>query len=232
MAYKKYPPEEGEHEMYTPYSYGQTSAAVRSSLVGKVFGLLAFSFGFTVIGGVVGMAVPGLALFATFGALACVFALNFVREKAGWNLGVLYAFTFLMGMGLGPIIGYYAAAAPSVVGNALLMTGGLTGGLGIYAWRTNRDLTKLQNFLFPALIGLVVLSLVGLFLHMTALQILLSLGTVVIFSGFMLVDIQRLRRAPDDSLPTAIIMTVGLYLNIINIFMAILQLLGIARNND
>jgi modulator of FtsH protease len=216
--------------MYSPYPYGQSQAAVRGALVGKVFGLLAFSFGFSVVGGVVGMTVPGMALFASLGALVTMFALTFMREKAGWNLGLLYLFTFLMGMGVGPIIGFYAAAAPGIVGNALVMTGGLVGGLGLYAWRTNRDLTSLQNILFPALIGLILLSIVGLFLQMTAFQLMLSLGTVVIFSGFMLVDVQRLREAQDDSLPTAIMLTVGLYLNIINIFMSILHILGILRD--
>lgn len=218
--------------MYTPYPYEQTRAVAKGALVGKVFGLLAFSFAFSAVGGVVGMAMPGVALFASLGALGCVFALSFLREKAGWNLGLLYAFTFLMGMGVGPIIGYYAAIAPGILGNALVMSAALIGGLGMYAWRTNRDLTSLQSLLFPALIGLILLSIVGIFLRMTAFQLMLSLGTVVIFSGFMLVDVQRLREAQDDSLPTAIMLTVGLYLNIINIFMSILHILGILRNDE
>lgn len=218
--------------MYSPYPSQRASQAVRSALVGKVFGLLSFSFAFSVVGGIAGMAMPGVALFASFGALACVFALGFAREKTGLNLALLYGMTFLMGMGMGPIIGYYAAVAPGILGNALVMTGGLTGGLGLYAWRSNRDLTQLQNILFPALIGLVLLSIVGIFLRMPAFQLMLSLGAAVIFSGLMLVDVQRLRDAQDDSLPTAIMMTVGLYLNIVNIFMAILQILGIFRSDE
>lgn len=219
--------------MYSPYPSARASAAVRSALVGKVFGLLAFSFAFTLVGGLAGMALgPGVSMIASFAALGAVFGLSFVREKAPWNLVVLYAFTFLMGMGIGPIVGHYAAVAPGILGNALLMTGGLTGGLGVYAWRTERDLTQLQNILFPAMIGLLVLSLVGLFFRTPVFQLLLSLGAAVIFSGMMLVDVQRMRQAEDDSLPTAIMLAVGIYLNIINIFMAILRILGIIRSDD
>lgn len=218
--------------MYSPYPSHRASTAVRSSLVSKVFGLLAFSFAFAAVGGVVGMAMPGVAMFASLGAIGCVFALGFAREKTGLNLALLYGMTFLMGMGIGPIIGYYAVAAPGILGNALVMTGGLVGGLSLYSWRTNRDLTQLQNILFPALIGLVLLSIVGIFLRMPAFQLMLSLGAAVIFSGLMLVDVQRLRNAEDDSLPTAIFMAVGLFLNIINIFMAILQILGIFRSDE
>lgn len=218
--------------MYTPYPSQQASQAVRSALVSKVFGLLSFSFAFTVVGGIVGMAVPGVALFASLGAMACVFALGFAREKTGLNLGLLYGMTFLLGMGIGPIVGYYAANAPGILGNALVMTGGLVGGLSLYSWRSTRDLTKLQNILFPALIGLVLMSIVGIFIGSSIFQLMLSLGAAVIFSGLMLVDVQRLRNAQDDSLPTAIFMTVGLYLNIVNIFMSILHILGIFGSSN
>ncbi len=216
--------------MYSPYPYERH--AVRGALLGKVFGLLTFSFVFTLFGGVVGFAMPGLAFIAMLGSLGCVFALHFVKDKAGWNLGVLYTLTFLMGMGLGPIIGFYAASAPGILSNALLVTGGLTAALGAYAWRTERDLTKLQDYLFPALIGLVVLSLVGIFFQATAFQLLLSAGAAVIFSGLLLVDLQRVRRVEDDSLPTAILLTVGIYLDLVNLFTAILRIMGFARNDD
>ena len=218
--------------MYTPYPSPRATQAVRTALVSKVFGLLSFSFAFTVVGGIVGMAAPGLSLFAALGAMGMVFALGYAREKTGLNLALLYGMTFLMGMGVGPIIGMYAAVAPGVLGNALVITGGLVGGLSLYSWRSERDLTQLQNILFPALIGLVLMSIVGIFLRMPAFQLMLSLGAAVIFSGLMLVDVQRLRDAQDDSMPTAIMMTVGLYLNIINIFMSILQILGFVSRDD
>jgi len=225
--------------MYSPYPYPQrTTAAIRSSLAGKVFGLLAFSFAFTAVGGMAGVALgPGVAMLGSIGALVAFIALGFVREKAGWNLGLLYAANFLMGMGIGPIVGIYAAVAPRVLGNALVMTFALVGGLGVYAWRTERDLTKLENLLTPALLGLVLVSFVGMLAQMfigrmPLFQFVLSIGTAVIFSGFMLSDMQRLREANDDSLPVAIMMAVGLYLNIINIFLALLRILDYLRSDD
>jgi FtsH-binding integral membrane protein len=206
-----------------PYSAGST-AAVRSGLLTKVAGLLAFSMAFTTLGALVGAQAPGLGLPAIIGVFILSLVLTFARNVSGLNLILLYTLTTLMGVALGGIIeGYLLAGAGLIVVEAGATTAVLSVGLAVYALTTKRDFSDLGSKLFLAVLGLIAASVVGIFVHATILEIAIGLGGSVIFSLYLVYQIQQVRNA-EDTLGNAIILAVGIYLSIINIFLSLLRL--------
>jgi FtsH-binding integral membrane protein len=204
------------------------SRARRGTLVGQVMGLLAFSLLFTAGGAVLGRALgPGAIILSIVGSIGCLIALFFARSKPGLNLGLFYAFSVFEGMALGLIVeSYVASGMGAVVRNAAFTTGGLVMALGAYAWTTKRDLSGMRGYLTAGLLAVIVSSLVGIFLQAPLFHLLLAGATAILFSGFVLFDIQRLRYAEGSSQADAIWLAISIYLDIFNLFLAILRLFG------
>jgi modulator of FtsH protease len=218
-----------EPRRYADAYQGPTLAtAERGTLLGKVFGLLAFSMAFTAVGALVGLRLgPALALPATIGMMVLSFALSFARETRGLNLVLMYALTFCSGIALGGIVTVYVAAGAGViVMEAAAITALMTFGLSAYGLTTGRDFSGLSSKLFFAMLALVVASIVGIFLQATILQLAIGLGGAVIFSLYILMEVQQARYA-ENTLPNAIMIAVGLYLSIFNLFLSLLRILGI-----
>ena len=151
---------------YQTLPYGYEGAQSSSGLISKVMGLLAFSFLFACIGTFVGFYV--LQTIASFrivaiGGLVVLIALNFAIQKPGLNLFLLYLFTFLEGMAISPIIGYYLAAQSNILGEAFLITAITSFALAAYAWTTKRNFTRLGDYLFFGVILLLIASVWGCF---------------------------------------------------------------------
>ncbi len=204
------------------------TTASRGGLLGKVCGLLAFSMAFTAVGALVGVQLgPGLAMPATIGMMILSFALGFARNVSGLNLVLMYLLTFFAGIALGGIVMVYVAAgAGPIVLQAAAMTAVITAGLSVYGLTTKRDFSGMMPKLFFAMLALVAASIVGIFLQATILQLAIGLGGAVIFSLYILWEIQQTRYA-EDTLPNAIMIAVGLYLSIFNLFLSLLRILGI-----
>lgn len=212
--------------MRNPYElpyYGATTAS-RSGLLAKVAGLLAFSMAFTTLGAIVGTQFQALAFPAIIGVLVLSLILTFARNVPVLNLVLLYTLTTLMGIGLGGIIeAYLQAGAGGIVVEAGATTAVLTVGLAAYALTTKRDFSSLGGKLFIAVLALIAVSIVSIFIHATLLEIVIGLAGSIIFSLYLVFQIQQARLI-DDSLPNAIIVAVGIYLSIINIFLSLLRL--------
>jgi modulator of FtsH protease len=203
---------------------GGLSTTARSGLLAKVSGLLAFSMAFTVAGAFVGMQVPGLGLPAIIGVLVLSFVVGLARNVSGLNLVLLYTLTTLMGVALGGIVeAYVAAGAGAVVVEAGVTTGVMTLGLSAYALTTKRDFSSLGGKLFVALLALIVASIVSIFVSFGPLQILIGFGGAVLFSLYLIFQVQQVRYA-EDTLGNAIVLAVGIYLSIINLFLSLLRL--------
>jgi len=215
--------------MYDAYR-GPTlvTTASRGGLLGKVFGLLAFSMAFTAVGAFVGLQLgPALAMPATIGMMILSFALSFARQVRVLNLVLMYSLTFLAGIALGGIVMVYVAAgAGAIVLQAAAITAIVTAGMSIYGLTTKRDFSGLMPKLFIAMLVLVAASFVGIFFHATLFQLLIGLAGAVIFSLYILFEVQQTRYA-EDTLPNAIIIAVGIYLSIFNLFLSLLRILGI-----
>ena len=219
--------------MESTYSGTGIQQTRRETLVGQVMGLLAFSLLFTAGGALLGRQLgPGAILISIVGSLGTLIALYFTKTKPGLNLGLFYAFSVFEGMALGLIIeSYLQRGLGALVINAAVTTGGLVLLLGAYAWTTRRDLSGLGGYLMAGLLAVVVASIVGIFLQTPLFHLILSAATALVFSGFVLYDIQRLRNA-EGSQYDAVLLAVSIYLDIFNLFLAILRLFGILKGSD
>ncbi|MBA2448617.1 MAG: Bax inhibitor-1/YccA family protein [Chloroflexi bacterium] len=216
------------------YSYDRPmERSVPGTLVGQVMGLLAFSMLFTAGGAVVGrMLGPGGMLISIVGSIGCLIALWFLKTKPVVNLGLFYAFSVFEGMALGLIIdSYVARGLGSVVINAATTTAGLTLALGAYAWTTKRDLSGMGGYLMAGLLAVILAGLVGIFIQSTMFHFIVSAATAMLFSGYVMYDIQRLKYAEGGS-GDAILMAVSIYLSVFNLFLAILRIFGFLSSSD
>ena len=219
---------------YQPMPHGAENAQA-GSLVSKVMGLLAFSFLFAFIGGLVGIAIHltySTSWIVAIGGFIVLFALMFAINTPGLNLFLLYLFTFLEGLSLSPLIGLYLAAGYSyILAEAFLITAVTSLGLAAYAWTTKRDFSGLGGKLFFGVILLLVASLVSIFFHSTFFIFLICVAGVGIFSAYILFYVQRAKYMA-DTMPNAIGLTVSLFITVLNLFLYILQLLSILQGGN
>lgn len=223
----------GSRYQYQTLPY-QMVGAQSSGLMSKVMGLLAFSFIFASVGAFFGITIGlgyGASLVITIAGLVVLIALNFLIQRSGINLFLLYLFTFLEGLSLAPLLGYYLYAAGSILFQAFVMTALTSLGLGIYAWTTKRDFSRLGDYLFFGLLLLIVAGLIGIFFHSTIFALIVSIVGVAIFSGYMLYYIQRAKYMA-DTMPNAIGLTVSIFITVLNLFLYILELLSILSGNS
>jgi modulator of FtsH protease len=211
--------------------YAGVSERARATLAGQVFGLLAFSLLFTAGGAYVAPRLgPGAFWLSLIGSFGCLIALWFLKDKSPINLGLFYLFSVAEGLLLGLVVETYLASGQAgVVINAAGTTAALVLALSAYAWTTKRDLSGMGSFLMVALFGVIIAGLINFFLRAPMLTLIISAATAVIFSGFILYDMQRLRDAKGGT-GDAIMFAVAIYLDIFNLFLAILRLFGILRS--
>lgn len=224
----------GSRYQYQALPYGYQESHTASGLMSKVMGLLAFSFIFASIGTFVGISIGltyGASVFIALLGLVVLIALNFLIQKSGLNLVLLYLFTFLEGLSLAPLLGFYLQYNPYILTEAFLMTAVTSLGLGIYAWTTKRDFSRIGDYLFFGLILLIVAGLIGIFFHSTLFSLVISVVGVAIFSGYVLFYIQRAKYMADTT-PNAIGLTVSIFITVLNLFLYILELLTILSGNN
>ena len=142
------------------------------------------------------------------------------------GVGVIFAITGLLGFGLGAILTIYLSLpkGPEIVGTALGGTGVIFLGLSGYALTTRKDFSFMGGFLFAGMLVVVVAMLANIFLEMPALSLAISGAIILLMSGFILFDTSRIVNGGETNY---IMATYGLYLSIFNIFISLLQLLGI-----
>jgi modulator of FtsH protease len=223
-----------DYSRQTPYADYRTGAlAERPAVLGKVMGLLAFAFLFTAGGAVIGQALgPGAFFLSIFGGLGTLIALQIFRERSPLNLILLYAFATFEGMALGLILAsYIASGLGGVVVNAAVTTAAVALAAGAYGYTTKRDLSGMRGILFVGLIGVLVASLVGIFVQMPLLYIGISAVAAVLFTGFLVFDLNRVAQMRGATEGQAILLAVSVYLDIYNLFLALLRLFGYAGSS-
>ena len=175
--------------------------------------------------------MPPIAyLLSTGGAFLLIWlALPRYANRAG-GVGVVFGITGLLGFGLGPILNAYLALAngPQIVGVALGGTGIIFLALSAYALTTKRDFNFLGGFLFTGFLVVLLASLANIFLAIPAITLAISAAVIMIMSGFILFDTSRMVNGGETNYVVA---TVGLYLSIFNIFISLLNILGIASDD-
>jgi len=142
------------------------------------------------------------------------------------GIGVIFLITGLLGFGLGAILQMYLALpkGPQIVGTALAGTGIIFLGLSGYALTTRKNFNFMGGFLFAGMIALAVAIIANLFLAMPALSMAISAAMILVMSGFILWDTSRIARGEETNY---IMATYGIYLSIFNIFISLLNILGV-----
>jgi modulator of FtsH protease len=216
---------------------GQNSFARTNiqSFVRQTYQLFSASMLVGAVGAYVGVGIApslGLGIFALIILeLGLLFGLNFVKHKPGINLLVMFSFTFVSGMTLGPLLYKFLGmpGGPSIVAGTFLATAIIFGGLSLVAMFSKIDFTQMGKVLFIMVILLIVSSIVNMFIMSSAFQaVIAGVGTVV-FSGFILYDTQNIIRGNYES---PIDGAVALYLDFLNLFVMLLQLVGILGSSD
>lgn len=151
--------------------------------------------------------------------------------NSGAGVGVVFAITGLLGFGIGPLLNAYLGLAkgPEIVGTALAGTGIIFFALSGYALTTKKDFSFMGGFLLVGLLLALGAALANLFLGIPALSLAISAVIIMIMSGFILYDTSRMIHNPEST--NYVYMTVGLFLNIFNIFVNLLHLLGFASDD-
>jgi FtsH-binding integral membrane protein len=155
------------------------------------------------------------------------------------NVGVatfcFFTFSALFGVILSIVFIEYTASS---IASVFFITAGTFAGMSLYAVTTKRDLTGIGSYLFMGLLGLIIASVVNIFLKNTLFDFLISIAGVAIFIGLTVYDTQIIKRwnqemdaASDETLFTrlSILGALRLYLDFINLFLKLLRLLGRRR---
>lgn len=160
-----------------------------------------------------------------------LFALYAVKNKPGINLAVLFGFTFMSGLTITPLLSTILAmpAGASIVAQAFLMTSVAFGGISMFAMTTKRDFSSMGKMLFIALIILIVGSISNIFFQSPLLQLGIAGVGALLFSAFILYDTQQIIRGGFE---TPIEAAIALYLDFFNLFVSLLQILGILNSDD
>ena len=214
--------------------YAQSTASV--DFMKKTYQLLAASMIAAAVGAYVTMPYAMQVMqykWIIFGAelLVLFFGLSMSRGKPGLNLAMLFLFTFLSGVSLVPMLAYMIGVGNgALIGNAFLMTAVLFGALSLFAINSKQDYSSWGKPLFITMIIVIVASLVNyFFLQSSMMHIVITAGVLLLFGLFTIYDTQNIANGAYDSPVDA---AVSLYLDFLNMFTSILQLLGIFGSDD
>ena len=181
----------------------------------------------------------GIFYMLVIAQLVIVFMLSLRLQKMSTTSAILWfaVYSVCTGAMLSAVVAIYAKA---IIARAFLTTALMFGGMSIYAMTTKRDLSRMGNILVMALIGMVLASLVNLFLQSEAVYYALSYVGVALFCGLTAWDTQKIIRLNDEYgyeidedtfVKLSIICALQLYLDFINIFLYLLRIFGRGNRN-
>jgi FtsH-binding integral membrane protein len=200
-----------------------------ASLLAKVLGITAV--GFLITAGGVATAPDGGSLIGFIAVIALVFGINFAKKQnAMLALGLFLALTYFMGWEIGPLIHrYMRTVGPDVVFRAAGTTGLGMAAMGCFAYLFQVNYRKVSAIGFVLLIGLMLVGILSIFFHFLSPDAY-SWMTLGIFTLLTVGDFARIRAGGDGQ--SAVVLALSIYLDAINIFLAILQLMGGGRRRN
>ncbi len=160
-----------------------------------------------------------------------LFGIYAVKDKPGLNLIALFGFTFLSGLTITPLLAsiFNMPGGASIVAQAFLMTSVAFGGISMFAMTTKRDFSSMGKMLMIALIVLIVGSISNIFIGSSVLQLGIAMVGALVFSAFILYDTQQIIKG---NIATPIEAAIRLYLDFLNLFISLLQILAAFNGND
>ena len=215
----------------TLYS-SQTSAYEVNKVLKNTYMLLAMTLAFSALCAGFAMAM-GVGRMMSLGLSIGGLVLLFVTlRKADTASGLfwVFAFTGMEGASLGYILNHYVGMAngPQLVMQALGLTSLVFVTLSAYALTTKKDFSFMRGFLVAGLVVVIVSSIANIFIGSGPMFMAINAGVALLMTGFILFDTSRIINGGENNYIRA---TVSLYLDFLNLFIAILNLLGISRDN-
>ncbi|HEX3519186.1 MAG TPA: Bax inhibitor-1 family protein [Solirubrobacteraceae bacterium] len=208
--------------------FGSVETVGTAGVFGQVMGLVAVTLAFFTLGSYLGReVVGGTSIIFFIGGFVCIVGLNFARRSEALAITLLFAAGLLLGLGMGGVLNRYAEAEPDAVWQAAAATALFVGGLGATGYAIRRDLSGGYRFLFFALLALIVFGLVTVFVSIPGANIIYALLGLGIFGAYTVLDFNRMRRT---GMQEAVPLAAGIFLDVINIFLFFLRLVGGGRN--
>ncbi len=175
-----------------------------------------------------------LAWIAMLSPLGFVLALSFGINRMSPSMAqaVFWGFSAVMGLSLAHIFLAYTGAS---IARVFFITSGTFAGMSLYGYTTKRALTGLGSFMFMGLIGIIIASIVNMFLQSSAMHFVISVIGVLVFVGLTAYDTQKIKNmyaevdSSDTATKKAIMGALTLYLDFINLFLMLLRLFGERR---
>ena len=216
-------------KIYALMSSGLLITAIAAFAVFSVPALTSLMFnvemgyvtGMTPVGWIITFAPLGIALYFSFG---------FDRINAQNAQMLFWVYSGLMGMSLASLGFTFTGTS---IARTLFICSSMFGGMSIYGYTTKKDLTSMGSFLYMGLIGLILTSVINMFLQSSAVEFALSVVGVLVFTGLIAYDTQKLKalyyQGADSSDKMGIMAAFTLYLDFINLFVFLLRFLGDKR---
>ena len=218
------------------YSVARPAESVLASnkVLKNTYLLLSATLAFSAVMALVSMAIavpPWMYLVSVIGAMVLGMFVLPRTANSSTGLWVIFLITGLLGFGLGSILTGYLSLpnGPQIIATAFGGTGIIFLGLSGYALTTKRDFSFMGGFLFAGMLVVILAMLANLFLTIPALSLAISGAIILLMSGFILFDTSRILSGGETNY---IFATYGLYLSLFNIFVALLQILGIMSGDD
>jgi FtsH-binding integral membrane protein len=197
-------------------------------------GIIAYVIGTnpTFLNAVYGTPLAYVVMFAPL-VLVMVFSFRIAKMSVAAAQAVFWAFAALMGVSLSYIFAVYTGAS---IARVFFITAGTFAAMSLYGYTTKRDLTAIGSFLFMGLIGIVIASIVNIFLHSSGLSFAISIIGVLVFVGLTAWDTQKIKESYNVGFGAevlakgAVMGALSLYLDFINLFLMLLRLFGNQRN--
>jgi modulator of FtsH protease len=159
-----------------------------------------------------------------------LFGLMAVKDKSPLNMIMLFAFTFVSGLTISPLIAMFIGRGMgNIVGEAFLLTSVAFGGLSLFALNTKKDFTTMGQMLIITLIVVIVAGLLNLFFQSPLFQLVIAVVSSILFSFYILFDTQNI---VNGNYSSPIEGAITLYLDFFNLFVSLLQILGILGNEE
>jgi len=211
-------------------AYGVANTGLRDLFYHRVFNAYGYQH----------MVPTGLGTLSMFAPLAFVLVLSFGVNKLSRSAvqALYWAFCVAMGASLTSIFLVYTQSS---IGSVFFISASMFAGMSIWGYTTRSDLSKMGSFLIMGLFGIIIASLLNFFLHSSALQFAVSIIGVIVFTGLTAYDTQRIKvnytqlayaEGTDGAAKRSVYDALSLYLNFINLFMMLLQLMGNRNSNN
>lgn len=181
-----------------------------------------------------------LGWIAMFSPLAFILVLSFGINRMSKTTAqaLFWAFCAVMGASMSNIFAIYTGAS---IASTFFITAAMFGAVSLYGYTTKADLTKMGSFMMMGLIGIIIASVVNIFIGSTALQFAISVIGVVVFVGLTAFDTQRIKadyiehayaEGTELAGKRSVFDALSLYLNFVNLFQLLLQFMGVRQNSE